>query len=313
METVTCNLCGSNEYTGVYSFLDNRYNNNEWFNVVECNKCGLGFVNPRPSRTEIGKYYPKSFFEDIEDIDHSNRYIVESKYLSDITGGNRRLLDIGCANGGFPRYMKGLGWEVEGVEVSLNSQRITDFKVYTELSEITLSPAYDAITAWAVLEHVHDPMRFFTTVRELLVNGGQFVFLVTNFHSLGSRYLFVEDIPRHLYFFTEDTIRTYMNNAGLEFVRADYNYDIYGPFCTNWLRYYFYKYVLRRELKHEDIPIKYWDFLAARQLKGSIWSKLGYLISNPLSIPDYMLMPYYIRFEVANRRCAIVTYIARKP
>jgi 2-polyprenyl-3-methyl-5-hydroxy-6-metoxy-1,4-benzoquinol methylase len=59
--------------------------------------------------------------------------------------------------------MRRLGWKVEGVEVSSNAKLITDFKVYRqEFKDIPISePRYDVITAWAVLEHVHDPMAYF--------------------------------------------------------------------------------------------------------------------------------------------------------
>lgn len=165
MEFVNCNLCGSKDYKIVYKKPDNLYYPDEWFDVVECTNCGLGFVNPRPDINEIGKYYSKDFYDYFEREAnlHMERYKKEAKYLESIKSKEKRLLDVGCANGDFPRYMKSLGWEVEGVEISTKAKEITDFKVYRQnFAEIPINePYYDAITAWAVLEHVHDPMSYF--------------------------------------------------------------------------------------------------------------------------------------------------------
>ena len=220
METVNCNLCGSNNYRVIYSMPDARYFVEEWFSVVECVNCGLGFVNPRPTPSEMSKYYPASYYDYFEhERDyHFHRYAAESEFLS--KGGISEqglLLDVGCANGDFPRFMQQRGWTVEGVEVSPNSRTVTDFKVYNQnFTEIEVDePYYDAITAWAVLEHVHNPMAYFKKAARVLKSGGIFVFLVTNFKSLSSRCLFLEDVPRHLYFFSKETIKEYLATSGL--------------------------------------------------------------------------------------------------
>ena len=110
METVACNLCGSKDYEKVYSMPDSKYYPDEWFTVVECRECGLAFVNPRPSFSEIFKYYPDDFYKyfEIEIKLHEKRYEHEAQYLSSITSrkGKKILLDIGCANGDFPRHMQ---------------------------------------------------------------------------------------------------------------------------------------------------------------------------------------------------------------
>ena len=172
-ETVGCNLCGSLDQQIVYKKPDELFNTDEWFTVVECSRCGLGFVNPRP-------------FEE----------------------GRPRLLDVGCANGGFPRFARANGFDVEGVEIAINSLEIADFPVYrSTLSDIPVNaPTYDIVTAWAVLEHVHDPMSYFRKVGRILKPGGAFVFLVTNFSSISSKALYREDLPRHLHFFSTKTI-----------------------------------------------------------------------------------------------------------
>ena len=153
METVRCNLCGSERYTAVYEMPDRNFFRDEYFTVVECDECGLGFVNPRPTIREIQKYYPAEYFQGPQTKDHDSylhrRFEAEAKYLKDVEkkGGHKRLLDVGCATGEFPRFMAARGWDVEGVEISEATGRITDFRVYTqEFQAIPVNEAaYDAV------------------------------------------------------------------------------------------------------------------------------------------------------------------------
>lgn len=319
METVKCNLCGSEDYRFVYSMPDIHYFKEDWFNVVECKNCGLGFVNPRPNPLEMSKYYPPSFYNyfDEERDYHERRYRAEAKFLHDIVKDNRNkmLLDIGCANGDFPRFMQKKGWRVEGVEVSESSKPIPDFKVFRkDFSQIPVSePCYDAITAWAVLEHVHDPMAYFMKVGEILKPDGLFVFLVTNFESSSSKYLFREDIPRHLYFFTEEMIKKYLEKAGLELVEADYTDKIYRMRPVGWLRYYIFRYLLRRTVRFEDIPETRMEYLTKHNLKNNIFSNLRYVITHPLTTLDRVLMPIYEKMQLISNNYGIIVYVARKP
>lgn len=269
METVACNLCGSTQTRLVYKMPDALFFKDEWFDVVECRCCGLGFVNPRPPVDEIFRYYPASHYEgfsrDYED--HQRRYAIEGALVEKFSGkSSGTLLDVGCANGDFPRYMKTRGWQVEGVEASPNSKRIADFTVYEQVfTDIPVhEPRYDVVTAWAVLKHVHDPKAYFQKAAQVLKPGGVFVFLVTNFQSLSSRCLFHEDIPRHLYFFNEKTVRRYLKECGMELRDADYSNRIYEMRAANWLYYYLHRLVTGRRLGWKHLPQGRLDYLRAR-------------------------------------------------
>jgi SAM-dependent methyltransferase len=317
METVACNLCGSTQQIRVYEIPDAQFHPDEWFTVVECATCGLGFVNPRPTISELGKYYPASFYSYFETIDHTKRYESEAAYLSDLR--NRiampRLLDVGCANGDFPRFMAARGWEVEGVEISPNAAAISDFPVY-RLPFDQLSGReshYDAVTAWAVLEHVHDPMAYFRKAAEVLRPGGLFVFLVTNFKSLSSKRLFQEDVPRHLYFFTEETVKAYAESVGLELQTADYSNHIYSMPPRDLLHYVVTRYVKRRAFLWSDKPENLAKYLAAKGLARNWLSIARYVFSHPATVLDRLLAPAAERIQILRRRSGIVVYITRRP
>lgn len=317
METIKCNLCQYDDYQLIYTMPDRLIATDHWFNVVECQNCGLGFVNPRPTFDEMSEYYPPTFYDYFEEHkdQHLRRYAEETKYVAAAARQTKgKLLDVGCANGDFPRYIKGLGWEVEGVEVSPNSKRIEDFKVYT--SDFTQIPVdtqtYDVITAWAVLEHVHDPLGYFEKAARVLKTGGAFVFLVTNFNSISSRHLFLEDVPRHLYFFTEETIRLYLSKTGFEMESVDYSNKVYSMRPTNWLRHYFFSWFRNRNLTWKDAQESRQEFFLKNKLRTGLATNLKFALAHPLSVADRLLLPGYEWYQLFSRRYGIAIYTARR-
>lgn len=316
MEHVNCNLCGSTELRAVYEMPDVKFYPDEWFTIVECAGCGLGFVNPRPTREEIGKYYPAGYFDYLAPELHQQRYAREAAYLASYGTSDRsgRLLDVGCANGDFPRFMKARGWDVEGVEVAAATNPVTDFPIHTsEFPAASLAPeSFDAVTAWAVLEHVHDPKAYFQRAREVLKDDGVFIFNVPNFGSLASRRLYREDVPRHLYFFAESTVRRYLELSGFELVEAVYGADVYEMLPTNWLRYLLFYAPFGRHLAFDDLPEHPETYFRRLGIPQTLVSKLRYAVTHPMATVDGLLRPLHVRWSIARRSYGMVTFVARK-
>lgn len=316
MEHVACNCCGSARYRVVYRKPDQFFFPEEYFQVVECLECGLGYVNPRPTFEEIGKYYPKAFFDEFAEnkMLHLRRYAAEAGYLAEIERRkkSRRMLDVGCANGDFPRFMRGRGWDVEGVEVADSAHQINDFPVYQMwFPDIPVTtPTYDAVTAWAVLEHVHDPAAYFQKAAQVVCPGGLFVFLVTNFASITSRYLFGEDVPRHLYFFTEQTVRRYLEQAGFTLERADHSKKIYRMPPRYWLNHLFCR--LTRRTLTWPTPGTYSDFVERHRLRRGPASFLRFTLTHPVTVADRLLTPFVEQWQLWRKTYGIVIYVGRK-
>jgi len=304
----------------VYAMPDRLYFRDEFFTVVECDRCGLGFLNPRPTIAEMQKYYPAEYFRNPSTASNARymrrRFAREAGFLKGIEarGGARRLLDVGCADGAFPRFMKARGWDVEGVEVSAVAQGISDFRVYTEeFQHIPVNePAYDAVTAWAVLEHVHDPMAYFRKASAVLRKDGLFVFLVPNFVSVAARSLFCEDVPRHIYFFTRQTVGQYLEKNGLRLEREDNGRSIYKLAPNNWLGYMLRTRLLGRDYRYEDVPLTSKEFRRLHALPGGLLTSLKYALYSPVSVLDRMLWPVIESAQILARRYGVSTYVARK-
>jgi 2-polyprenyl-3-methyl-5-hydroxy-6-metoxy-1,4-benzoquinol methylase len=315
MEVVSCNLCGSDDHRLVYRMPDARFYRDRWFCVVQCRNCGLGFVNPRPTREQMAEYYPAEFYQDFEvnSAYHQRRYAREAEFVERaVPDGSRRLLDVGCANGDFPRFMMRRGWTVEGVEVSPTANPIEDFPVFRdEFPRLPAAePRYDAVTAWAVLEHVHDPLAYFRKAAQVLRPGGALVFLVTNFASASSCRLYAEDVPRHLYFFAEPTVRRYMKLTGFRLLKADYSDRIYSMRPVNWLHYLVNFRWRGREYRYQDSTFSRQRYFAEHGLEPSLPNQLRYFVTYPHMLADRGLMRVYEKYQMMTRAYGIVTYVA---
>ncbi len=320
LEAVACNLCGSERQTAVYAMPDRRYFREEFFTVTECDECGLGFVNPRPTIAEMQKYYPAEYYRKPRTKSHEGylrrRFTAQASFLTQLEGGNgrRKILDVGCANGDFPRFMAARGWDVEGVEISESSDRIKDFRVHTqEFQDIPVNePTYDAVTAWAVLEHVHDPMAQFKKASRVVKKGGLFVFLVQNFESIASRNLFCEDVPRHLYFFTRGTVRQYLEKTGFALEKEDNGRSIYKLAPYNWVAFMVRTKLLRKKYRYEDVPMTSKEFRYVNHLQGGLVTALKYAAYSPASVIDRMLWPAIETGQILRRTYGVSTFVGRK-
>lgn len=243
LEYVKCNLCGNDKCDILYKKPDTRFHISDiMFNVVKCTSCGLAFVNPRPTPEKMELFYPKEYYEK-RGIEYERyRYEREAEFLESMKPG--RVLDIGCANGGFLKILEERGWDVFGMDYLNRGENPYGLDIrYGDLKDIRYPSNYfDVITAWAVFEHLHNPMVYFKEVARILKPSGHFVFLVTNINSIWSRYAYCEDIPRHLYFYSRRTLSEYAKKINFKIINVDHSNKIFrasskNVFRTNFLRW----------------------------------------------------------------------------
>jgi 2-polyprenyl-3-methyl-5-hydroxy-6-metoxy-1,4-benzoquinol methylase len=134
-----------------------------------------------------------------------------------------KLLDVGCGNGTFLARMKGLGWQVAGVEVdpkAVTQARAQGLIVYQgRLEEHNLPDnEFDAITMSHVIEHVHDPLSLLKECHRVLKPRGHLVITTPNPAGWGHG-IFREnwrglEPPRHLFLFPPKAMATLVRRAG---------------------------------------------------------------------------------------------------
>lgn len=140
--------------------------------------------------------------------------------------GRGRLLDFGIGRGAFLRLQRQRGWTVAGLDLDPEVVRRAreedgvEAEVGTWPGPAFAGRAFDAITAWHVLEHLPDPRGFVAAAAERLAPGGELVLACPSagswsFAWFGPAWLDV-DAPRHLALYRPGDLRRLVEGAGLE-------------------------------------------------------------------------------------------------
>ena len=306
-ERVVCALCGRDEAELLYEGQDRAYGVPGRFPIVECQHCGLVYLNPRPTPQSIGRYYPLDYepyrkapgearmkiqrFH--QRLKLRNRCLVVNRFRNP-----GRLLDVGCATGTFLAEMKRYGdWHVRGVELNPAAARYATEELGLDVFNGRLWEAdfpegqFDVVTMWDVLEHVHDPRRTLAEIHRVLKPGGALICSVPNLDSLDAR-LFGRfwiglDAPRHLYVYSRRTLAAMLRAGGLEPRRFFCFYGRYTAFALS-LRLLFREWV--------------------RGERGRRW--LDRLLFVP--VWRFLFLPYFYLVDRWGRG-SIVTVYAQKP
>jgi len=243
---------------------DRIHNVEGFFNIVQCNHCGLIYVNPRPTSECIASYYPSNYgpYQPVlgkEVRINRNNFIklslkrffhlvclswlvyrmeVKNIILPSICKLDQksRLLDIGCATGRFLRDCREkFGCDVYGVEIDKDAADYArdhnGINIYNGdfLNNNFPSDYFDCITTWWFLEHTHSPRRVMEEINRLLKRGGFVIHGIPNGRSVG-RYLFQDkwygyDTPRHLYVFSPATIGRLLQETRFRVIAIKHDYS----------------------------------------------------------------------------------------
>ena len=111
-----CLLCDS-------SIAENIYQKDKW-RYLQCKRCGLVSIDPKPSQRGVLNNYETYLPTDIQKIkkwEKMMRPVIDAsvKIIKSRTAVDHgKILDIGCGFGFFLNAMKQQKWEVSGIEIS---------------------------------------------------------------------------------------------------------------------------------------------------------------------------------------------------
>ena len=254
MEYVNCNLCGLDNVRVLFSKKDKFGIAADEFKVVECQECGLFYINPRPAQEEIGKFYPDiySWKETLEaesfltkcfrKLEKAYRYHLlqdeVSKVVKFIRRGSGKVLDVGCGTGDRLDVFRNKGFETYGVETSDSAIYAKEHLKLNVMKGDLFSAhfpdqLFDIVTLFNVLEHTHDPKRVCKEIWRILKDDGFLVLQVPNKNSLQYK-LFKRrwaafDVPRDLYYFGVETLSSLLEKAGFAVMRIDHFMNWWHP------------------------------------------------------------------------------------
>lgn len=175
------------------------------------------YVNPVPGELASGQYYDRTGREY-----YLSRAKLESDYAEVRFDRELRLfrrycptgavLDVGCSSGAFlfqlRRRFPG-DYEILGTDVSGAPLDYAESRGVPVVRGDFGGRKFEAVTFWAVLEHLVQPRAFLERAGSLLAPGGLCFVLVPNLGSLamrwlGARYRYI--YPQHLNYFSRATL-----------------------------------------------------------------------------------------------------------
>ncbi len=267
---------------------DNDSYESKSYNVFFCLYCDIGFIpfvtlpeNLTENYETIGYY--SEFDENSNNLQNSSSVLLllekifNKKRLNVLIKykKNGNLLDVGCGSGKFLTTATSNFNNVYGVEVSKQGRKFLMKKNIISEKSIFCNKFkdnyFDAITYWHSFEHMKNPSEILKKTKDLLKKDGILLISVPNYNSIG-RYIFNKfwfhlDVPRHIFHYTEKSLRNLIENSNFEVVDIKRNfleYDISG-IIQSLLNYFgFGKNVLKKSMKYgrcEKNLIKVYLFL----------------------------------------------------
>jgi SAM-dependent methyltransferase len=219
-KALECPLCGAADCSVVLQSSND-------YPIVRCSRCRLVFTDMRtaPPASELYPAFdqsdtgiPKAMRSSLAVFARQREAVVRSVKPSG------RLLDFGCGNGAFARWMSQSGYDAVGLEPfslgkPVQADRLLLVREPLESAAARLGQ-FDVITLWHVLEHLSRPLDVLKTLSSLLAKDGVLIVSVPNFKSWQSRLFrgswFHLDPPRHVIHFETDTLERCLREAGLE-------------------------------------------------------------------------------------------------
>ncbi|MCW7503734.1 methyltransferase domain-containing protein [Leptospira paudalimensis] len=183
-ERILCPGCGSDKTKLHLTKADYQYE--------KCETCGTVFCNPRPTNVmldefysigESSKYWSESFFPAVAEKRREVLFRPKAKKISDFLSNKgfspNLICDVGSGYGIFLEELKQFypNASLFGIEPSESMARISEekgIKTLVAMAEHSneWSGKFDLVISSEVIEHVHSPMDFLSSVRNLAKPGG---------------------------------------------------------------------------------------------------------------------------------------------
>ncbi len=208
------------------------------FLVVECDRCHLLRLYPKPTPAELATYYPPTYWHadegsKITALEQFYRRMVLSDHVRFLEGavasaaaGETRglVMDVGCGGGLLLRLMRERGHRVLGVDFSLDAASLAwhENGVPALCASLAQAPlpegCVSVLSMFHVLEHLYEPQSYLEAAHRLLAPGGRLVVQVPNASSwqfllFGERWNGI-DVPRHLHNFRQRDLEILLDHCG---------------------------------------------------------------------------------------------------
>jgi len=186
-----CIICNKHKFKILYS----NVRDSKKHKIVECQNCYHVQLSPIPSDNEEEKFYNKNLqqknIRDVNSIKNlQQKMIVDTErrvnLVSKLTPKNGRVLEIGSGHGFFLEMMRKKGFDMTGIEVSKEKEKILKKVTKAKVLNININEKnleigfFDTIVFFHVLEHMREPIDFLNKCKNLLKPKGKIISEVPN-------------------------------------------------------------------------------------------------------------------------------------
>jgi 2-polyprenyl-3-methyl-5-hydroxy-6-metoxy-1,4-benzoquinol methylase len=240
-----CPLCASPRLTEMLRAPDRFHGRTELYQLAQCPECTyVRLMNP-PEPSQMGEHYGVDYDRAVAAAGKDpNRWRGRWETLAEHKREGA-ILDLGCSAGGFLEGLKGSSWKLYGIEMSeevANEARAsTGAEVFVgNIEDAPFPPSsFDAITCFHVFEHLYQPREVLAKAYEWLKPGGILYLMVPNIDSAGFKifrsYWYALELPRHISFFSPQSLRTVAKSVGLTEVSVVTDREVFIEHSTRYL------------------------------------------------------------------------------
>ena len=227
MENINCILCNNNKNDDRIVIEENG------FTGRKCPHCGLIYISPRPTLSEVGRLYENNCISAKSHIGRSFSKSLHSRYNLSILRHYAKqgsLLEIGAGAGYFLCEAKKMGFDVYGIELNEIKADFINNKLNIPCETKTLHESFnkkrfDVIYHCNVISHFYDPVSEFYEMNNRLNTNGIIIFETGNLGDVKEKYFYLFKgegnnfgYPGHLFFFSEQSIKNLLALAGFEII-----------------------------------------------------------------------------------------------
>lgn len=283
--------------------------------ILQCSSCELAYSDLSSHQLNNKALYFDGYYGE-KTLSSGGKQFLVSLFqverrqiaLSGLEPG--RILDIGCGDGTFLRYLPHQ-WDRFGYETSepgraqMKADKIPFLDIYSSEAK-AFEKSFDVITLWQSFEHIPDPSEVLTAARRLLKPGGRLFISVPNFRSFQSRLFgarwFHLDPTRHLFHYSKDTLSKVLRQNGFEVSFATTFSLEYGVF--GWWQSFF-------NLLPMEFNKGYKIIKARKKYAFSIGHLRDLVVYGLLALPIAFVSGTLMLIETLFHRGGVVQAIAR--
>lgn len=233
-----CQICLSRKSTTLLTKKRNHFIST-W---VRCSNCESAHIDPYPSLAELESYYETDYtrmdFANSSDSQVNRSLRFSDSYLETVfdeyqltmeqlnidlndLSQDREILDFGCANGIFLRFLISRGVSKQnlyGCDISgqmLEEAASHSSNLFHTKEIANYQDKFDLVTLWDVLEHIINPKEYIDSIAKSLKPQGRLLIQTPNYGVLAEK--FGEDFAHYLVL---EHINLFSRKAAVELIES---------------------------------------------------------------------------------------------